>query len=42
VGLDRARRADRGTFHFGAGEIGDEGLDLPHEGTIVLTVVKAK
>jgi len=31
-----------GTLHFEAGEFGDEAFDLPHEGTIVLTVVKAK
>ena len=31
-----------GTFHFDAGELIDEPLDLPHEGTIVLTVVKQK
>jgi hypothetical protein len=31
-----------GTFHFDAGEFGDEAFDLPHEGTIVLTVEKAK
>jgi hypothetical protein len=29
-----------GTFHFNAGELGDEPLDLPHSGTIILNVVK--
>jgi hypothetical protein len=29
-----------GTFHFDAGELGDEAFDLPHEGTIVIDVVK--
>ena len=32
----------KGTFHFEAGELGDEAFDLPHEGTIVLTVEKNK
>ena len=31
-----------GTFHFDAGELIDEPLDLLHEGTIVLDVVKQK
>jgi hypothetical protein len=29
-----------GTFHFDAGELGADPLDLPHSGTIVLNVVK--
>jgi hypothetical protein len=29
-----------GTFHFDAGELGDEAFDLPHSGTIVVNVVK--
>jgi len=29
-----------GTFHFDAGEFGDEAFDLPHSGTIILDVVK--
>jgi hypothetical protein len=29
-----------GTFHFDAGELGDEAFDLPHSGTIILNVVK--
>ena len=31
-----------GTFHFDAGELTEEPLDLPHSGTIILNVVKEK
>jgi hypothetical protein len=31
-----------GTFHFDAGELIDEPLDLPHSGTIIVDVVKEK
>jgi hypothetical protein len=31
-----------GTFHFDAGELIDEPLDLPHSGTIIIDVVKEK
>jgi hypothetical protein len=29
-----------GTFHFDAGELGDDPLDLPHDVTIQLTVAR--
>jgi len=31
-----------GTFHFDAGELGDEAFDLPHSGTIILNVEGGK